>query len=56
MDELFGLERHDGQAGHGPIFWFTINSYLGKEEKRKKRKKKDGKMQNSPSKFHNFSF
>ena len=36
MDELFGLERHDGQAGHSPIFWFTINSYSGKEEKKKK--------------------
>ena len=55
MDELSGLEQHDGQAGHSPIFWFTINSYLGKEQKIKK-KKKDGKMQNSPSKFHNFSF
>ena len=52
MDDLSSLEWYDGRTRDSPIFWFTINSYLGKEEK----KKKKGKMQNSSSKIHNFSF
>ena len=28
MDDLSGLERHDGQTGDSPIFWFTISCPL----------------------------